>query len=313
MNAGRYLHAGLFVLLAVLWGFSFVAIKTGLGALPPVFFAALRFDVAVPLLLAYIAWHYDTWVPQSRADYAGIAVGALALIAGNNGFLFLGQQSITPAAASVMYGLNPLLAPAFAFVLLDQRLDAVSLGGIAVGLVGVAIIVQPSPETLTSGSTVGQLLVLAAAASVALGSVLLRRVDATLDSIPLTAWAMALGAAILHAVSVGLGESAAGTVVTTPVVYAVLVLGVLSTAVAYPHLLRPHPPHRPGPHEPRRVRRPHLRRHHVVDSVRHRRHSLHRRRLPRRRHRRRRSRTTGRQRGTRPRLPASQPNGVAVP
>ncbi|WP_353634312.1 DMT family transporter [Halobacterium sp. NMX12-1] len=234
MNAGRYLHAGLFVLLAVLWGFSFVAIKTGLGALPPVFFAALRFDVAVPLLLAYIAWHYDTWVPQSRADYAGIAVGALALIAGNNGFLFLGQQSITPAAASVMYGLNPLLAPAFAFVLLDQRLDAVSLGGIAVGLVGVAIIVQPSPETLTSGSTVGQLLVLAAAASVALGSVLLRRVDATLDSIPLTAWAMALGAAILHAVSVGLGESAAGTVVTTPVVYAVLVLGVLSTAVAYP-------------------------------------------------------------------------------
>jgi len=234
MSTARYLHAGLFVLLAVLWGFSFVAIKTGLGALPPVFFAALRFDVAVPLLLVFVAWRYDTWRPQTRADYAGVAVGAAALIAGNNGFLFLGQQSITPAAASVMYGLNPLLAPAFAFVLLDQRLDAVSLLGIAVGLVGVVIIVQPSPETLTSGSTVGQLLVLAAAASVALGSVLLRRVDATLDSIPLTAWAMALGALFLHAASVGLGESAAGAVVTTPVLYAVLVLGVLSTAAAYP-------------------------------------------------------------------------------
>jgi len=234
MSTARYLQAGLFVLLAVLWGFSFVAIKTGLGALPPVFFAALRFDVAVPLLLVFVAWRYDTWRPQTRADYAGVAVGAAALIAGNNGFLFLGQQSITPAAASVMYGLNPLLAPAFAFVLLDQRLDAVSLLGIAVGLVGVVIIVQPSPETLTSGSTVGQLLVLAAAASVALGSVLLRRVDATLDSIPLTAWAMALGALLLHAASVGLGESAAGAVVTTPVLYAVLVLGVLSTAAAYP-------------------------------------------------------------------------------
>lgn len=234
MNAARYLHAGLFVLLAVLWGFSFVAIKTGLDALPPVFFAALRFDVAVPLLLVFVAWRYDTWVPQSRADYAGIIVGAVALIAGNNGFLFLGQQAITPAAASVMYGLNPILAPAFAFVLLDQRLDAVSLLGIAVGLVGVAIIVQPSPETLTSGSTIGQLLVLAAAASVALGSVLLRRVDATLDSIPLTAWAMALGAFLLHVVSVGIGESAADAVITTPILYAVLVLGVLSTAVAYP-------------------------------------------------------------------------------
>ncbi|MUV61784.1 DMT family transporter [Halobacterium sp. CBA1126] len=234
MTAARYLHAGLFVLLAFLWGFSFVAIKTGLDALPPVFFAALRFDVAVPLLLGFVAWRYDVWVPQSRADYAGVAVGAVALIAGNNGFLFVGQQAITPAAASVMYGLNPILAPAFAFVLLDQRLDAVSLLGIAVGLVGVVIIVQPSPETLTAGSTVGQLSVLAAAASVALGSVLLRRVDATLDSIPLTAWAMALGAALLHVVSAGVGESTAGAVVTTDIVAAVLVLGVLSTALAYP-------------------------------------------------------------------------------
>ncbi|MCG1003805.1 MULTISPECIES: DMT family transporter [Halobacterium] len=234
MKTGRYLNAGLFVLLAVLWGFSFVAIKTGLGELPPVFFAAVRFDVAVPFLLVFVAWRYDTWLPQNRADYAGVVVGAAALIAGNNGFLFLGQQAITPAAASVMYGLNPILAPALAFVLLDQRLDAVGLVGIAVGLLGVAIIVQPSPETLTSGSTVGQLLVLAAAMSVALGSVLLQRVDATLDSIPLTAWAMALGALLLHVVSVAIGESAAGATVTMPVVYAVLVLGVLSTAVAYP-------------------------------------------------------------------------------
>lgn len=234
MSVARYRHTGLFMLLAVLWGFSFVAIKTGLHVLPPVFFAALRFDVAVPVLLTYVAWQYNTWIPCSRADYVSIAIGAVTLIAANNGFLFFGQQTITPAAASVMYGLNPILSPVFAFVLLNQRLDPLSIVGIVLGLIGVAIIVQPSPDTLLAGSTVGQLSVLAAAASVALGSVLLRRVDATIDSIPLTVWAMAVGATLLHIASYSLGESLSRAVVTPTIVYAVLVVGILSTAIAYP-------------------------------------------------------------------------------
>jgi drug/metabolite transporter (DMT)-like permease len=231
---GRYRNAGLFVLLGVLFGSSFVAIKAGLDALPPVFFAALRFDVAAPLLLAYAAWRYDAWRPRSRADLTALAVGAATIVAANNGLLFLGQRTITPAAASVMYGLNPILSPAVAFLLLGQRLDVRGAVGILLGLVGVVVIVQPSPETLTSGSTVGQLYVLAAAALIALGSVLMRRIDATMASIPLTAWAMALGAALLHLWSLGIGESVAGTDPTTTLVLAVLVVSIPSTAAAYP-------------------------------------------------------------------------------
>jgi len=231
---GRYRNAGLFVLLGVLFGSSFVAIKAGLDALPPVFFAALRFDVAAPLLLVYAAWRYDAWVPQTRTDAAALVVGAVTIVAANNGLLFLGQQTITPAAASVMYGLNPILSPAFAFVLLGQRLDVRSVAGIFLGLLGVVIIVQPTPETLTSSSTLGQLYVLAAAAGIALGSVLTRRIEATLGSIPMTGWAMALGAALLHVWSLAIGESVATARPTPTVVLAVLVVAIPSTAAAYP-------------------------------------------------------------------------------
>ena len=234
MSLGRYRNAGLFVLLGALFGSSFVAIKAGLETLPPVFFAALRFDVAAPLLLAYAAWRHDVWIPRSRADLAGLVVGAVTIVAVNNGLLFLGQRTITPAAASVMYSLNPILSPAAAVLLLGQRLDARGVVGIGLGLVGVVVIVQPSPETLTAGSTIGQLYVLAAAAGIAVGSVLMRRIDATLDSISLTAWSMALGAVVLHAWSYGLGESVAATPPTRTLVLAVLVIGIPSTAVAYP-------------------------------------------------------------------------------
>jgi len=233
---GRYRNAGLFVLLGGLFGCSFVAIKAGLAAVPPLFFAALRFDVAAPLLLAYAAWRFAAWYPRSRADVVAIAVGAVTIVAANNGLLFLGQRTITPAAASVMYGLNPILSPAVAFLLLGERLDLRGVVGILLGLVGVVVIVQPSPETLTSGSTVGQLYVLAAAATIALGSVLMRRIDATMASIPLTAWAMGLGAALLHGWSVAAGETAAAARAepTTTLALAVLVVAIPSTAVAYP-------------------------------------------------------------------------------
>jgi len=234
MTLAAYRNAALFVLLSMLWGVSFVAIKTGLTAIPPVFFAALRFDVAAPLLLVFVALRCGEWIPESTADYASVVVGAVTLVAANDSLLFLGQQTITPAAASVMYGLNPILAPAFAFALLDQRLDAVSVLGILLGLVGVVILVQPSPDALTAGSTLGKVSVLGAAVAVAFGSVALQRLGATIDSNPLTTWAMVLGAALLHGMSVALGESPAGDAVKPGVVTAVLVVGVLSTALAYP-------------------------------------------------------------------------------
>ncbi|MFB6117468.1 DMT family transporter [Halosegnis sp.] len=229
----RYRDASLFVLLSVLFGISFVAIKTGLATLPPLLFAAYRFDLAAILLVGYAALRHDTWRPQTRTDWLAIVVGAVALVALNNGLLFLGQQTTTPAAASVMYGLNPILAPVFAAALLGQRLAVRGYLGVLLGLVGVVVIVQPSPATLTSGSVIGQLLVLGAAASVAAGSVLLRRIDAPLASVPTTAWAMAGGAALLHAASLVVGE---GIVVpsSTPALVAVGSLAVPSTAAAYP-------------------------------------------------------------------------------
>ena len=235
--SARHRDAALFVILASLFGISFVAIKTGLRQLPPVLFAGLRFDVAAILLLGYVALTRDrsTWLPQTRGDVLGITVAAVFLIVLNNGFLFAGQVTTTPAAASVMYGLNPILAPVIAWWLLGDRISAVGALGIGVALAGVVIIVQPSPSALTDTSTVGQLLVLGAATAVAFGSVTLQRVGPRMASLPLTAWAMGVGAVFLHVASLALGEPVAAVFdPTTATVASILVVGVFSTAMAYP-------------------------------------------------------------------------------
>ena len=232
----RYRDAALFVLLAVLFGSAFVAIKTGLRELPPVLFASLRFDVGATALLAYVVLTRprSAWLPRSRGDVLGIGVAGLFLVALNNGLLFLGQGSTTPAMASIMYGLNPVLAPVIAWWVLGDRLSRGGALGIGVALAGVVIIVQPSPSAVADASVLGQLLVAGAAGAVALGSVLLQRVDPGMDRVPLTAWAMGLGALVLHAVSLAAGESPASVVGIEPVTVAsVLVVGIPATAVAY--------------------------------------------------------------------------------
>jgi len=232
----RYRDGALFVLLAALFGASFVSIKTGLRELPPVLFAGLRFDIAAVALLAYVAVSRprSAWLPRTRGDLLGIASAAAFLIALNNGFLFLGQETTTPAVASVMYGLNPILAPVFAWWLLGDRLSTVGAVGIGIALAGVVLIVRPSPSSLADASSVGQLLVLGAAAAVAVGSVLLRRVGPRMESVALTAWAMAGGAVLLHVVSLAAGESPATALGVGPATVAsVVALAIPSTAVAY--------------------------------------------------------------------------------
>jgi len=56
-----------------------------------------------------------------------------------------------------------------------------------------------------------------------------------MTSLPLTAWAMGVGAVLLHAASLALGEPPATMATATPTTAAsVLVVGIFSTAFAYP-------------------------------------------------------------------------------
>jgi drug/metabolite transporter (DMT)-like permease len=70
MRVGRNL--GLFVALSALWGLSFPAISAGLETLPPLLFAAFRYDVGGVLLLAFLVVRGVEWRPETRED--GIAI-----------------------------------------------------------------------------------------------------------------------------------------------------------------------------------------------------------------------------------------------
>jgi probable blue pigment (indigoidine) exporter len=231
----RYRTAASFLLLAAVWGTAFMAIKAGLAYFPPVLFAALRYDVAAVCMLAYAVYATDYPVPRTRGEWGLVAIGGSLLIAGYHALLFVGQQGVTSATGAVVVSLSPLLTTAFARIWLpDERLTTVGLLGMVLGLVGVAVLSRPDPGDLLSANVVAVGLILGAAATFALGSVLLRRSESTLPIETLEGWSMALGALLMHALSAGMGSESVAAIEWTPeAVGALVYLSIVSSAFGF--------------------------------------------------------------------------------
>lgn len=229
----RVRNLGLFVALSGLWGLSFPAIRAGLETLPPLLFATARYTVGGVLLLAYLVVRGVEWRPRTREDGLAILVAGAFLVAGNS-LLFVGQQTITSGIASILYGLIPILTTGFAAMLLpSESLTGRRLVGVALGLVGVGVIAQPDPSNLLSSELVGMAFVVAAAVSVALGSVLLRARSPTVGTAAMTAWAMVVGGALLAGGSLAIGERPADVSPSVGGLLSVVYLAVFASALAY--------------------------------------------------------------------------------
>ena len=222
----------LFVLLSLLWGLSFPAISVGLEYIPPLLFAAFRYDVAAVVMLTYAIFISRDGYPRGRNNHLAILGGGLFLVAGN-GLLFMGQQTVPSGVAAMLQGLVPIVTAVWALVLLGERLSLLGTVGVGLGFLGVSLVIQPDPNNLLAGDTAGRLLIVGQILSVSLGGVIVQRARPTMGRVSLTGWSMFVGAVVLHLLSLGAGEVPGSELTTPTAVGAVLYLGVFSTAIAF--------------------------------------------------------------------------------
>jgi len=234
--SSTYRNLLLFLLLAAVWGSAFMAINLGLEYFPPVTFAALRYEIAGVLMLGYAFWVADAPVPETRGEWLLVAIGAVFLIAAYHAFLFVGQTdpAVTSAVAAIIVSLSPVLTTTFARLLLpSERLTPLGIVGLLLGFAGVIVLVNPDPSNITGDGAGAKLLVLAASACFAFGSVLTRRGDAELEIETLEGWAMLLGGLLMHGIGLALGESHTAIEWTGEAVAALSYLAVAASAVGF--------------------------------------------------------------------------------
>ncbi|MFB6125605.1 MAG: DMT family transporter [Halanaeroarchaeum sp.] len=238
----RHLEAGLtprvtallFLLLAAIWGVAFVAIEIGLQHFPPLYFAGLRYLVAGTLIVAYAAVTTDYVLPRNRRDLLRIAVLSVFFIFGNQAFLYLGQQYVSGAIAAVVVSLSPVLTAVLASLFLgDETLGRREAVGFLAGVVGVAIVANPTPGAFDATTVLGILLVLGSATSFALGGVLSHPIPTTIPLTSLQGWSMLVGSGLLFGAGALRGESVASISLTPTALVSFAYLALVSGAFAY--------------------------------------------------------------------------------
>ncbi|WP_049981168.1 DMT family transporter [Halolamina rubra] len=213
---------GLFLLVTLLFGSGFPAVKTGLSFIPPLLFAASRSYLAAVLLLIYVGATTAYWYPRSRGDVTAVLAGGLFLV-GGTGLGFVAQQFITAGVAAIIFSLAPIITAVLAWPLLPaERLAGRDYAGVLVGFVGIAVVIRPDPAGLLDPELVGKLLFFGALVVVELGAVLIRRSQPSMPIPALTGWAMLLGGTVHVVLAMAVGESIA-SIQPTPLALAMVV------------------------------------------------------------------------------------------
>jgi drug/metabolite transporter (DMT)-like permease len=143
------------------------------------------------------------------------------------------EQSVDSSLAAVLTGAVPLFVIPFAAILLPtEKITLNAVIGIAIGLVGVAVVVGFNPASLAGTELVAQLALIGAAASYALGGVYARRnVQGLRPMIP--ALFQVLFALVMTAIPAILLERPWEGTLTTNAIFAVIWLGLLGSGAAY--------------------------------------------------------------------------------
>jgi drug/metabolite transporter (DMT)-like permease len=150
----------------VVWGSTYLAIAVVVTEFPPMLVMAARFLLAGGLLFAVSIRRGDRAADRVRPRHLlqGVLTGGLLLV-GGTGFIALAQTRISSGLAALLASTVPLFLALFARGMFGERLSPRAWLGLLVGLIGIAVLVEPR------GGQVGAiLLALTGAAAWAGGS-----------------------------------------------------------------------------------------------------------------------------------------------
>ena len=190
-----------FVACALIWGSTFLAIRFGNEATPPVWAATIRLALASVLLFG-VAGVFRMPLPGGEA-LRGAALWGLFNLGVNLTLLYIGETTVPSGISAVLFATVPLTTALLAAIfgvepLVPRKLIAavVAIGGVAVIFAGELGVAVPFAGLLT---------VFVAASAAALANVLLKRAPKQ-AVIPLNAVGTAVGAAVCLLASFALGE-----------------------------------------------------------------------------------------------------------
>ncbi len=242
--SGKALAA--YLIVCVLWGSTYLAIRIGVADLPPFLFAGTRFVVAGVLLLA-LALAFGGRLPRDWPTWRTQGVVGLFLLLGGNSAVVWAEQYTPSGVASIFVVTVALWMALFDAIVPGGggRPSGRVLAGLALGLAGTLLLVGVNPREILAADLRGPVALTFASASWAFGSVYYKRQPAT-GANPYVAVSLQMltGGVAVTLIGLALGEAARWrfTAAGIGATAYLIVFGSIIAYSAYFYALRHAPP-----------------------------------------------------------------------
>jgi drug/metabolite transporter (DMT)-like permease len=189
---------GLFALMCLIWGATWLAMKLGVATVPPVFFGGTRFLVAGLLLLLLAALLGET-KRLGRQELGRLMLVQMLMVVLTYGPLFWGILHVPSGLTAVLdLTLMPVSLLGFGIALGEERWSLGRAMALGFGFAGLAVLF--GPQVVVPADRLGPLVAAAivfSAVVYSLGSVIARPLTRTLPAIFLSGLTMLPGGLIL--------------------------------------------------------------------------------------------------------------------
>lgn len=218
-------------LASAIWGGMYVVSDRILPVIPPFTLLTIRLLIGLLVLMPFIGGLTALKRIPARDVLRLIAVGIVGFGI-SVGAQFVGTDKSTAIHGTLITSASPAFILLFAALLLREPLTGSRIVAVVLATIGVVVIVDPASINFSSDSAVGDLILVVAAVTWGLYSVLVRAVSRNHDTMLVT-WLAFIGGLIvtIPASALELQSRSVGTI-DLPIVLGILYLGVISTAGA---------------------------------------------------------------------------------
>lgn len=232
--------------LCVVWGSTWVVIAAGLDSMPAFTSAAIRFAVAAFAMVFVVRMLAGR--EGGRPPSIGLVLSSGTLnFFGSYGAVYWSEQHLPSSLCSILFAVFTLLVAAFSRLLLpDVRITRAQVAGIVLGFAGVVLLFATDVAALGDVGGFAALVFLISPLVSSLGTVLVKKYGAGVNSLRLNRDGMVVGALLLGVCAL-IGERDA-TIEWTPAAIASIaylsLIGTVFTFGVYFWLLRTLPAHK---------------------------------------------------------------------
>ncbi len=229
---GQYLDFGLLLALGAAWGASYLFIKIGIGEIPPFTFVALRLSLGA-LIMVVLLRVLGYPMPRTWHQWRGFAVMGFLSGAVPWTLISWGEQYISSGLAALLQATMPIFTVIMAhFAAKDEAMTPAKLLGVAVGFVGVGLLMLPDLRQGVQASLLGQLAIVGSSASYGAGAIFARKELRGQSPLVLTMGQLATGALMMLPIAL-LVDRPFDLAPSWPAVGSLLALTVIGTVLAY--------------------------------------------------------------------------------